>query len=57
MLNVYLSGEIHSDWREEIIQLCEEENLDIKEEKNIGFLSKFDFIKNILRNIFNSFRN
>ena len=30
MLNVYLSGEIHSDWREEIIQLCEEENLDIK---------------------------
>jgi YtoQ family protein len=30
MLNVYLSGEIHSDWREEIIQLCEEENLNIK---------------------------
>ena len=30
MLNVYLSGEIHSDWREEIIQLCKEENLDIK---------------------------
>ena len=23
MLNVYLSGEIHTDWREEIIQLCE----------------------------------
>jgi YtoQ family protein len=30
MLNVYLSGEIHSDWREEIIQLCKEENLNIK---------------------------
>ena len=30
MLNVYLSGEIHSNWREEIIQLCEEENLNIK---------------------------
>jgi len=29
MLNVYLSGEIHSDWREEIIQLCNKENLDI----------------------------
>ena len=30
MLNVYLSGEIHSDWREEIIQLCVKANLDIK---------------------------
>ena len=30
MLNVYLSGEIHSDWREEIIQLCKEENMNIK---------------------------
>jgi len=30
MLNVYLSGEIHSDWRKEIIQLCKEENLNIK---------------------------
>ena len=30
MLNVYLSGEIHSDWREEIIQLCLEENLNVK---------------------------
>jgi YtoQ family protein len=30
MLNVYLSGEIHSDWREEIIQLCAKANLDIK---------------------------
>ena len=30
MLNVYLSGEIHSDCREEIIQLCKEENLNIK---------------------------
>ncbi len=29
MLNVYLSGEIHTDWREEIIQLCNKENLDI----------------------------
>ena len=30
MLNVYLSGEIHTDWREEIIQLCKKENLSIK---------------------------
>ena len=30
MVNVYLSGEIHSDWREEIIQLCIKANLDIK---------------------------
>ena len=29
MLNVYLSGEIHSDWRQEIINLCDKENLEI----------------------------
>lgn len=29
MLNVYLSGEIHSDWRKEIIELCNKENLEI----------------------------
>ena len=29
MLKVYLAGEIHSNWREEIILLCEKENLDI----------------------------
>ena len=29
MLNVYLSGEIHSDWRDEIINLCKNENLEI----------------------------
>ena len=29
MLNVYLSGEIHTRWREEIIKLCKEENLGI----------------------------
>ena len=29
MLNVYLSGEIHSDWRQEIINLCNKENLEI----------------------------
>ena len=29
MLNVYLSGEIHSDWRQEIINLCNKENLNI----------------------------
>ena len=29
MLNVYLSGEIHTDWREEIIKLCEKEDLSI----------------------------
>ena len=30
MLNVYLAGEIHSNWREEIIQLCVKEKLDVK---------------------------
>ena len=30
MLNVYLSGEIHINWRDEIIQLCEKEKLKIK---------------------------
>ena len=29
MLNVYLSGEIHTDWRNEIIQLCDKEKLNI----------------------------
>ena len=29
MLNVYLSGEINSDWRNEIINLCKNENLEI----------------------------
>ena len=29
MLNVYLSGEIHSDWRQEIINLCDKEKLNI----------------------------
>ena len=30
MLNVYLSGEIHSTWRDEIIRLCKKESLEIK---------------------------
>ncbi len=30
MLNVYLSGEIHTNWRDEIIDLCKKENLNIK---------------------------
>jgi YtoQ family protein len=30
MLNIYLAGEIHSNWREEIIELCEKEKLNIK---------------------------
>ena len=30
MLNVYLSGEIHTDWRNEIVSLCNEEGLKIK---------------------------
>ena len=30
MLNVYLAGEIHTNWREEIIDLCLKEKLDIK---------------------------
>ena len=29
MLKVYLSGEIHSDWRQEIITLCNKEKLEI----------------------------
>jgi YtoQ family protein len=29
MLKIYLAGEIHSNWREEIIQLCEKEKLDV----------------------------
>ena len=29
MLNIYLSGEIHSNWRQEIINLCNKENLEI----------------------------
>ena len=29
MLNVYLSGEIHTDWRNEIMSLCKKENLDV----------------------------
>ena len=28
-LKVYLSGEIHTNWRDEIIQMCAKENLDI----------------------------
>jgi YtoQ family protein len=30
MLNVYLAGEIHSNWREEIVKLCQKEKLDVK---------------------------
>tara|TARA_B100001113_G_C20691414_1_gene440975 strand:- start:98 stop:544 length:447 start_codon:yes stop_codon:yes gene_type:complete len=30
MLNVYLSGEIHTDWRNEIVSLCNKEGLEIK---------------------------
>ena len=30
MLKVYLAGEIHSNWREEIIESCKKEKLDIK---------------------------
>ena len=29
MYNVYLSGEIHTNWREEIIELCKKEKLKI----------------------------
>ena len=29
MLNVYLSGEIHSDWHQEIMNLCNKEKLNI----------------------------
>ncbi len=28
-MNVYLSGEIHTNWRTEIIDLCKKENLNI----------------------------
>ena len=30
MLNVYLAGEIHSNWREEIMESSKKENLDIQ---------------------------
>ena len=30
MLKVYLSGEIHTDWREEIINLCEKDKLAVE---------------------------
>ena len=30
MLNIYLSGEIHTNWRDEVIKLCKNENLSIK---------------------------
>ena len=30
MLKVYLAGEIHTNWRDEIIDLCNKEKLDIK---------------------------
>ena len=30
MLKVYLAGEIHTNWREEIIDLCAKEKLEIK---------------------------
>ena len=30
MLKVYLAGEIHTNWREEIIENCKKENLDIQ---------------------------
>ena len=30
MLSVYLSGEIHTNWREEIIDLCKKKDLKIK---------------------------
>ncbi len=29
MLDVYLSGEIHTDWRNQIVELCEKEGLKI----------------------------
>lgn len=29
MLTVFLSGEIHTDWRDQIIQACEQDNLPI----------------------------
>ena len=30
MMKVYLAGEIHSNWREELIDLCKSANLDIQ---------------------------
>ena len=29
MLNIYLAGEIHSDWRDEIIQLTKKNDLNV----------------------------
>ena len=44
MLKVYLAGEIHSNWREEIIETCEKENLDISKIYK-GLPKKFIFPK------------
>jgi YtoQ family protein len=30
MMKVYLAGEIHTNWREELIDLCKSSNLDIQ---------------------------
>ena len=30
MLKVYLAGEIHTNWRDEIIDECKKQNLDIQ---------------------------
>ena len=30
MIKVYLAGEIHTNWREELIDLCKSSNLDIQ---------------------------
>ena len=45
MLKVYLAGEIHSDWREEIIESCKKEKLDIIFEAKIA---AFFFLQRIL---------
>ena len=39
MMKVYLAGEIHSNWREELIDLCKSANLDIQF-FNLRFIKK-----------------
>ena len=55
MFNVYLSGEIHTNWRDEIKTLSHKEKLNISfsVKKKIAIAVKRNKIKRRLRQIFN----
>ena len=48
MLKVYLAGEIHSDWRNEIVELCEKDKLDIVLEIKFFLLRAKNYLINKL---------